>query len=158
MTLAYHFTGPSLRDGRPLPARGVWLIHDGPLVPCEAGLHASLHPFDALQYAPGARLHRVELAGAMQEHGTPPDKLVAQERRILASVDATELLWTFARWCAAQVLDCWNAPAVVQDYLRTRDARRRPAAWAAGAAAGAAQRQQFLTVVEAAFAQEEPQP
>jgi hypothetical protein len=37
----WHFTGPTLRDGRPLPADGEWLEHAGPLVMCESGLHMS---------------------------------------------------------------------------------------------------------------------
>ena len=56
---AYHFTGDVLRDGRPIPPVCQTLVHDGPLVLCAQGLHASEHPFDALAYAPGARLHRV---------------------------------------------------------------------------------------------------
>ena len=36
---AWHFTGAALRDGRPIPADGEVLHHDGPLVMCESGLH-----------------------------------------------------------------------------------------------------------------------
>ena len=50
---AYHFVGDELRDGRPVPPVGEWLVHDGPVKMCESGLHASRHPFDALMYAPG---------------------------------------------------------------------------------------------------------
>ncbi len=52
MIRAYHFVGDTLRDGRPIPADGEWLVHDGPVTICEAGLHASRHVFDALEYAP----------------------------------------------------------------------------------------------------------
>lgn len=44
MKTAYHFVGETLRDGRPVPADGEWLEHDGKIIMCEAGLHASLHP------------------------------------------------------------------------------------------------------------------
>ena len=61
--IAYHFVGETLRDGRPVPADGEWLEHDGELVMCQSGLHASPSPWEALQYAPGAVLCRVELDG-----------------------------------------------------------------------------------------------
>ena len=89
---AYHFTGDTLRNGEPIPPIGKWLIHKGEINPCASGLHASEHPFDALTYAPGPILHLVELAGPMKSHGDPIDKWVAQKRKIIASVDATELL------------------------------------------------------------------
>jgi len=128
MILAYHFTGDALRDGRPLPPRGVWLTHDGLLIPCRAGLHASVHPFDAVQHAPGGLLHRVELDGDMLDYGDPPGTWCAQRRRIIATRDSTEALWAFARWCAVQVLFLWDAPAVVQAYLCTGDEAGRAAA------------------------------
>jgi hypothetical protein len=59
----YHFTGKKLRDGRDVPKVGEWLKHDGEIKMCEQGLHASAHPFDALSYAPGEFLHKVQLGG-----------------------------------------------------------------------------------------------
>jgi len=138
MMFGYHFTSERLRGGRPIPLIGEWLVWDGPVVPCESGLHASEHPFDALQYAPGPMLHRVELEGDLTPHGNPVDKWVGRRRRILASIDATGLLREFARWCARSVLHLWDAPEVVRRYLETGDESLRAAAWAAGAAAGAA--------------------
>jgi hypothetical protein len=130
---AYHFTdGNKLRDGRPLLAIGEWLDHTGPIVPCESGLHASEHPFDALQYAPGEMLHLVEIDGELVTHGDPPDKVVGRRRRIIASIDATDLLREFARWCALQVIHLWECPDVVRRYLETGDESiRAAAAWAA---------------------------
>ena len=119
--LGYHFTADTLRDGRPIPAQGEWLEYDGPIVPCCTGLHASKHPFDALQYAPGSQLHFVELDGALQSHGDPVNKWVGRRRKILASIDATEMLCEFARWCALQVIHRWDAPDVVRKYLATGD-------------------------------------
>ena len=125
---AYHFTGDTLRDGRPIPAIGEWLDHPGPIVPCESGLHASEHPFDALQFAPGPMLHLVELDGEIQTHGNPPDKIVGRRRKIVASIDATDLLREFARWCALQVIHLWECPDVVRRYLETGDESIRAAA------------------------------
>ena len=46
--MAYHFVNATLRDGRPVPPDGEWLEHDGAVVMCESGLHASLTPWQAL--------------------------------------------------------------------------------------------------------------
>ena len=126
--LAYHFVGDTLRDGRPVPPDGEWLVHDGPVVICESGLHASEHPRDALRYAPGPWLCRVELRGVVDRQN---DKLVARERRILQRIDATNLLRQFARQCASDVLHLWDAPDVVRQYLATGDGRIAAAASAA---------------------------
>ena len=133
--LGYHFTGDKLRDGRPIPTIGERLEHEGQIELCVAGLHASEDPFDALQYAPGSRLHKVELEGDLVPHGNPADKHVGRRRRILASIDATELLRGFSRWCALQVIHLWDAPKVVREYLETGDESKRAAAWDAARAA-----------------------
>ena len=138
--LGYHFTGSSLRDGRPIPPIGEWLEHEGEIVPCQSGLHSSECPFDALQYAPGNTLHRVELEGGLVPHGDPPDKWVGRRRKIVATIDAEELLRGFARWCALQVIDMWDAPPVVREYLETGDERKRDAARDAAREARAATR------------------
>jgi len=135
----YHFTGDTLRDGRPIPKPGVWLKHDGPIVPCASGLHASEHPFDALTFAPGKMLHKVQLRGEITAHGNPTDKHCARERRIVATIDAENVLRCFARRVAlAAVKRHWpEAPRVVVEYLKTGDETKRAAA---GAAAWAAAR------------------
>jgi hypothetical protein len=153
----YHFTATTLRDGSPVPKIGEWLelpasvklkacpsnkdIADG-----YGGLHASGHPFDALQYAPGSTLHLVNLDGELIEHGSPVDKVAARRRKIVATIDAEPLLREFARKCALSVIHLWDAPEVVKQYLTTGDESLRAAAgvaawdaaWAARAAAGAA--------------------
>ena len=176
--IGYHFSSDVLRNGDPIPPIGQWLKHEGDVKPCKSGLHASEHPFDALQWAPGSLLHRVELRGDLQSRGDPVDKWAGRERRILQTIDATDLLRVFARWCALQVMDFWDAPQVVHDYLKTgdeckrqaagaaaweaREAARaareaaREAAWAAAweaawAAARAAQRDEFARLVDQAF-------
>ncbi len=132
---AWHFTnGETLRDGRPIPRTGEWLTHDGPITPCESGLHASERLLDALVFAPGGTLHRVTLRGDITLHGTPVDKLVARERRIDWTLDEAttdRVLREFARWCARQVLHLWDAPDVVVRYLETGDESLRAASWAA---------------------------
>lgn len=153
---AYHFTSETLRNGQPIPPIGEWLVHNGPIVPCDSGLHASEHPLDALQYAPGAMLHLVELEDNLVSHGEPIDKWVGRRRKIVTTIDATELLREFARWCALQVIHLWDAPAVVRQYLKTGDeslraaARRTAASAAARAAASAAARTAARTAASAA--------
>ena len=136
---AWHFAGERLRNGDRVPVNGKWLTWNGPLKMCESGLHASREPFDALQYAPGPILCKVECDGKIIEQN---DKLVCQRRRILARVDATELLRYFARTQALSVVHLWDAPDIVLDYLMMDDenirAAARNAAWAAAWAAARA--------------------
>ena len=153
---AYWFFGKTLRDGRPIPPDGEWLEHDGTVMPCESGLHASECPFDALQYAPGEMLALVEVDGTIVRHEN--DKLAASRRRIIARFDATELLRDFACKQALSVAHLWDMPPVVREYLETRDESMRAAAMdaamdAARDAARAAQRKAFRTVVEVKFAE-----
>ena len=131
----YHFVGPTLRDGRPVPADGEWLEHCGPLVPCKSGLHASSQPWDALQYAPGPILCLVELGGDCVAHGDPVDKVVARRRKIVRRIDATQLLRRFAADQALSVAHLWEMPQVVREYLTTLDESLRASARSASAAA-----------------------
>jgi len=129
-TYAWHFVGETLRDGRPVPRNGVWLEHEGEIRICHSGLHASRNPFDALQYAPGPILCLVEVDDIKHEE---TDKLVSRRRKIVARMDATKMLRYFSRMQALSVVDKWDAPDVVLDYLMTgsqslRDAARG-AAW-----------------------------
>jgi len=129
---AWHFVGPKLRDGRPVPADGEWLIHDGPVEMCKMGLHASKRIIDALRYAPGHTICRVECDDVVAEQN---DKLVCRKRMILWRVDGEELLRDFARRCALDVVHLWDAPDVVVKYLQTGDESLRAAAGAAARAA-----------------------
>ena len=130
-TIYYHFTSTTLRDGRPIPAIGKWLTFNGVPIPCERGLHASPDPFDALQYAPGDRLHQVYLSGTIVAHGSPVNKFASQKRKIIASIDATPIMRLFARRVALDVIHLWDAPPIVKEYLETGDESKRAAAWAA---------------------------
>ena len=130
--LAWHFVGDTLRDGRPIPADGVTLKHKGKLELCASGLHASERLIDALLYAPGPILCRVQMGGTIKKES---DKLVARQRTILWRVNSTDVLRKFARQCALDVAHLWNMPPVVRQYLETGDERLRAAAravaWAA---------------------------
>lgn len=100
-TLAWHFIAREgvLRDGSPTADVE---RYSGSLELCESGLHASVRPIDALRYAPGAIVRRVECSGDVI-HGN--DKLVCTERRVLWTRDATATLYEFALWCAEQAID-----------------------------------------------------
>lgn len=137
--LAWHFVGATLRDGRPVPKDGKLLKFDGIPVICERGLHASIHPFDALTYAPGSTICRVKCAGTVVHE---EDKLACTERTIVARADATEMLRYFARMQALSVLDNYPNPSdAVLDWLMTGEEDVRSAAcnatrraiWHAGA-------------------------
>jgi hypothetical protein len=161
---AWHFVGDTLRDGRPVPDDGVKLVHSGNVSICNSGLHASLRPSHALEYAPGATLCLVECGGKIIHQS---DKLVCSERTIIARMDATDLLRYFARQQALSVVHLWDAPDVVLDYLMGDDAAgdaaraaARDAAWAAAgdaawdaawAAAWAAARDEFDQLVHYTF-------
>jgi hypothetical protein len=141
---AWHFVDGKLRDGSPIPKDGEVLKYAGKLEMCRSGLHASIEPFDALQYAPGATLCLVECGGEIIRGD---DKLVCSERTIIARMDATEMLRYFSRMQALSVIHLCEPPDVVLDYLMTGDESIRAAAGAAamaaaraaaGAAAGAA--------------------
>jgi hypothetical protein len=124
--------------------------HDGPLVLCESGLHASREPWDALQYAPGPWLARVTLAG---EIVPGDDKLVARRRRIDARRDATALLRQFAREEALRVIHLWDAPEIVRTYLETG---REDFRAAARDAARDVQRAEFQRLVDEVLPREYP--
>ena len=123
--IAYHFVSDTLLGGQPVPDDGVWLEHDGDVVLCKSGLHASVCPFDALKYAPGTTLCLVELGGTVVVGN---DKVVASRRKIIKRIDAEAIVREFARWCALQVVDLWDAPDVVRQYLTTGDESLRVAA------------------------------
>ena len=140
---AWHFLSEDRRfgygDGNIAEAGYVYSVK-GPIKLCSWGLHASERAIDALQYAPGPMIGRVVLSGEIIRGD---DKLVATHREYLWIADATETLRGFARWCALQVIEHWDAPDVVRRYLESGDESLRDAAgaaaWAAArAAAGAA--------------------
>ena len=91
--LAWHFTnGMHLRDGTPLEV-GKTYRHKGDVVMCKSGYHASEQILDALGYASGEQVSRVELWGDVE---IGDDKIVARNRRVLWTLDATLILHEFA--------------------------------------------------------------
>ena len=141
-TYGWHFlyVDSRLRTGEEAPEDGVWLTTDKARI-CESGLHGSKHPFDALKYAPGPILCLCEFGEIKGEHG---DKFVSRSRRIIARMDATEMLMYFARMQALSVVHAFAAPDVVLDYLMTgkdrsaAEAAAEAAAWSVARAAAEA--------------------
>jgi hypothetical protein len=82
------------------------------------------------------------------------DKSAASARTYIARIDATDLLWRHARLCALDVIDLWDAPDVVRQYLRTGDENKRDAASAAAwdAARDAARDAAWAAARDAAWA------
>ena len=132
--LGWHFARADNRlnyeDKRPIIIGETHTVDtsEKPLELCLWGLHASSRIIDALQYAPGPMIYRVELSGTII---TGVDKMVATERTYLWGYDATDVLRLFARRCALDVVHLWDAPDVVLKYLKTGDESLRAAAWTA---------------------------
>jgi len=131
--LAWHFVNEDRRlgygDNRIVKQGRVYKVpQNRPLKLCEYGLHASKRILDALQYAPGPVLCRVELRGKMFHDS---DKSVAYERKVLWMMDATDVLRSFSRRCALDVVHLWDPPEIVMQYLKTGDESIRGAARAA---------------------------
>jgi len=137
-TLAWHFLSDDSRIGNTgelSPPDGEWLEESGPPIPNRRGLHASSSILDALQYAPGAVICRVELGGEIARGN---DKLCATRRKILWRFDATEVLRAFARKCALDVAHLWGTPDDDWHYLHTGAAVSRASRASRVAADGAA--------------------
>ena len=131
--LAWHWikADRTLRDGSPL-VLGSKLVHTGKLSICKSGYHASERIIDALGYAPGPIVCRVECSGQFDRQN---DKLVCTERKALWAVNAETALRAFARRCATDVAHLWDMPQIVREYLETGDESKRAAARAAALAA-----------------------
>jgi hypothetical protein len=128
-------------DGRK-PEAGVTHKVDGPLKLCERGLHASIRPLDALQYAQSNIVWVVELSGDVIDGA---DKCCATERTYIRRIDAEPILFECARRFALSVANLWGMPSVVREFLETgnkdlRDAARDAALATARDAALAAAR------------------
>jgi hypothetical protein len=138
-------------DGR-IVKTGETLSVEGEIVICRRGLHASVEALDALRYAPGETVCRVEVWGNLQRE---EDKIVGRHRRVLWMADASTALRLFACDCAEELFRVakWtdprslNAIRVARLYAtgKTTDAEltaardaARDAAWAAARAAARA--------------------
>lgn len=71
------------------------------------GFSASKNILDALSYAPGSIVCRVEIGNEIIHH---PDKLVASERTVLWMYDATAVLYKFACLCIRDMEPLWGTP------------------------------------------------
>ena len=142
--LAWHFTyGMRFRDGQPLVV-GKTYTHTGPLVMCDSGYHAGRDITDALYYAPGFTVSRVECSGEMREQS---DKLVCRQRKVLWSFDTKKVIIAWARRVATDAVKtvrktstdkAWNAWADAWISGKDRTSSSASSASAAAAAAFAA--------------------
>lgn len=122
---AWHFINKRRRlgygDGRVVRVGRTYKIKGDPVL-CHWGLHGSVRIVDALEYASGPILCRVEIGGKIIKGD---DKLVGTKRTVLSMVDITEELRALARKCALDIIHLWDAPKIVVDYLKTGDENLR---------------------------------
>ena len=109
---------------------------------CRIGLHASKRVIDALWYAPSANLYIVDLGGEIDEGD---DKVSAQTRRYVASIDTTSILKEFAKRQALIIIELTKPYCSAVQYANILaflegDESKREAAEAAAEAAWAAAR------------------
>jgi hypothetical protein len=120
-------------DNRPIVVGETHTVDRKPVL-CEQGLHASERIIDALNYAQGPILYRVELSGQIVRGD---DKLVATSRKYLWKLDATEILREFARGQAIKNIElikpyCSSKTyGTIIQYLTTGDESLRAAVRAA---------------------------
>jgi hypothetical protein len=96
---------------------------EGPIRMCKNGMHGSERILDALTYAPGPIVCRVEIDGEIQFGG---DKLVGRHRHVLAMADVSNVLHEFACKVAEHALKrahvdderCWAAIEAKRRWLR----------------------------------------
>jgi hypothetical protein len=110
----------------------------GAIIPCARGLHLSKRIIDALIYASGPIIYKVEGSGDVVPHDVRPvDKYACSERTYIAGgIDVSDILRKFARLCALDVIHLWNAPDVVVEHLKTGKENNRTAAISAAHAVG----------------------
>ena len=103
IVLGWHWVRAERRllDGQPVEQGRTYRM-DGKPVLCERGFHASERIIDALGYAPGNVLCRVQLGGVIVRD---TDKLVATERTVLWMADVAPTLHEFACMVATDALD-----------------------------------------------------
>ena len=87
--------GRKIVDGKTLSVKGTPVL-------CDHGLHASKKLIDALYFAQGSILCRVEVWGNLKVDN---DKLVGTHRKCLWHLDISNLLHEFACRCTEDVLE-----------------------------------------------------
>jgi len=100
----------------------------GEIIICNHALHGSIHPFDALSYAPGPYLYQVEQWGDLIKES---DKIGSRHRKYISMHDIDYELRLFARQQALSVIHLWKAPEIVKKYLETGEESIRATAWPA---------------------------
>lgn len=124
---AWHFARDDRRlghgDGREIIEGGeLWV--DGEIKLCYAGLHWCRRPIDAINYASGNVICKVEPLGEIFEDN---DKGVSQGRKVLWMSDCSEMLTEFERLVALDLIKMsgWSPRPVIKKYLETGDERIR---------------------------------
>ena len=144
---AWHFLQADKRlryDGRRVRV-GQTLKAKGEIVLCENGMHASTRLIDALKYAPGPIICRVDVRGEIVRGD---NKIAGRERTVEWMIGGEGLLHRFACRVAENALRragvtderCWNAINTKLKWLRGEATDQeltaaRSAAWAAARAA-----------------------
>jgi len=100
---AWHFTGIDKKlqynDNRTVILGKTITVDCEPKL-CGVGLHGSTRIIDALQYAPGPVVWKVDIGGKVIKGD---DKIVGTERTAIAGgIDITDILREFSRWYALQ--------------------------------------------------------
>ena len=101
----------------------------GRITPCSNGLHLSKRSIDALAFAPGPVVYKVKGSGTIVPHNNPvANKYACSERTYISGgIDCTDVLKSFAKRCALDVIHLWKAPDIVMEYLKTGKEESRAA-------------------------------
>jgi hypothetical protein len=92
---------------------------NGDIIICERGMHASRTVYDALGFARGSQLCRVQVWGDVAEQ---PDKIVGRYREVLAIRDVASELRLWGCWCIRNTPI--NGGKVVWDLLTDERSRK----------------------------------
>jgi len=84
---------------------------------CKEGLHGSVKLRDALSFAKGYIIYRVDINGKIDKQD---DKICGQSRTYLyGGVNVENELREFARWCVLEMMIKCGAPEVIVNYFKT---------------------------------------
>jgi len=102
--LAWHFLPHNKRlgygDNRVVQAGKTYRLKSGIPTLCRNGMHGSRRLIDAIHYAPGDIVCRVDITGDIR---TSSDKIVGRNRKVLWMLDVANVLHEFACRCAEDV-------------------------------------------------------
>lgn len=83
---------------------------------CKYGMHGSIHALDAVGFAPGSIVCRVEISGDVLY---ADNKLVGRHRKVLWMADASDVLTKFSKWCVSQVISQIPDPNLTRKFLES---------------------------------------